>query len=90
MLSGLPDLTLANKEVWKNNAWNWWPVSSTVVVYGQVWWHSSLHSEAWHSRLVITVKFGGIKLGGLRSSSVAFKLYSEVWWCHSELGGGSQ
>ena len=44
-----------------------------------------MHSEAWHSRLVITVKFGGIKLGGLRSSSVAFKLYSEVWWCHVNL-----
>ena len=43
---------------------------------------SSLHSEAWHSRLVFTVKFGGFKLGGLRSSSVA--LSSTV-----KFGGGS-
>ena len=34
-----------------DNAWNWWPVSSTcsrlVVVYGQVWWST-------------TVKFGSV------------------------------
>ena len=39
-----------------DNAW-WWPVSSTLVVYGQVWWS--------------TVKFGGIWTSfGLRSSLV--------------------
>ena len=42
---------------------------------------SSLHSEAWHSRLVFTVKFGGCKLGGLRSSLVVAVVICEwlVW-----------
>ena len=84
MLSGLPDLTLATSKLKEQcmelvacKQYSGGLRSSLVA--------SSLHSEAWHSRLVITVKFGGIKLGGLRSSSVAFKLYSEVWWCHVNL-----
>ena len=49
---------------------------------------SSLVAASCTVKLGITVKFGSIKFGGLRSSSVAFKLYSEVWWC--QLGSRRQ
>ena len=40
-----------------DNAWSWWPVSSTLVVYGQVL--VALDSQDWS-----TVKFGHVKFGG--------------------------
>ena len=39
-----------------DNAWSWWPVSSTLVVYGQVL--VALDSQDWS-----TVKFGGHVVG---------------------------
>ena len=47
--SGLAGSYTGDRGSLEDNAWIWWPVSSTssrLVVYGQVWWH--------------TVKFGGI------------------------------
>ena len=38
----------------EDNAWNWWPVSSTLMVYGQVL--VALDSQVWS-----TVKFGHVK-----------------------------
>ena len=41
---------------------------------------SRLHSEAWHSRLVFTVKFGHFKIGEAQVKLVASSCTSEVWW----------
>ena len=90
--SGLPDLVAGSdtgeQGSLEDNAWNWWPVSSTVYLRSSLV-ASSLHSEAWHSEWCYgqvwwlqdwcTVKFGHCKLGGV--CTVKFGGGSDLYGC---------